>query len=155
MALSVGKLALVVVAAAAFVFAPMRRNLALHKPVTASSARIGYPSSIVNGAVEWGSYGLHTQTDRPAHVTVDLEKTYRLGEVRVFGRGDAYFSDTTAHVLVKVSLDGRSFRHVATCDGLSIQASPCRVDLRGVPARYVRLEDAFLVLSEIEVFEAR
>jgi hypothetical protein len=155
MALSVGKLALVIAAAAAFVFAPTRRNLALHKPVNASSVRIGHASSVVNGAVEWGSYGLHTDTDRPANVTIDLESTYRLGEVRVVGRGDGYFTDTRPHLLVKVSLDGQRFMQVATCEGLAVQASPCRVDLHGVTARYVRVEDAFLVLSEIEVFEAR
>jgi hypothetical protein len=155
MALSVGKAALVVAGAAAIVFAPTRRNLALHKPVKASSVRLGHPSSLVNGAVEWGSYGLHTQTQHPAHVTIDLEGTHRLGEVRVFGRGDGFHVDTAPRVIVKTSVDGRSFTYGATCDGLPMQASPCRVDLGGVTARYVRLEDTFLVLSEIEVFEAR
>jgi hypothetical protein len=155
MALSVGKVALSVAAAAAIVFAPTRRNLALHKPVEASSVRLGHPSSLVNGAVEWGSYALHTQTERPAHVTIDLEGIHRLGEVRVYGRGDGFHVDTTPRVMVKTSLDGRSFRHGATCNEFPMQASPCRVDLRGVTARYVRLEDSFLVLSEIEVFEAR
>jgi hypothetical protein len=155
MALSVGKLALVVAAAAALVFAPTRKNLALHKPVAASSARLGYPSSLVNGAVEWGSYGLHTQADRPAHVTVDLEATYRIGEVRVFGRGDGFFVESAPPVRVKVSLDGRIFKIGGSCPKPFTQASPCRVDLGGAPARYLRLEDAYLVLSEIEVFEAR
>lgn len=154
MAFPAERLVLVLAAAAALVFVPVRKNLALHKPVRASSTRLGEPSALVNGAVEWGNYGLHTRADHPAWVVVDLEDTYRIGEVRVFGRGDGFFVENAPRLPIKISADGRRFTQVASCEGLFTQVSPCRVDLHGAAARYVRIEDAYLVLSEIEVYEA-
>jgi hypothetical protein len=42
------------------------------------------------------------------------------------------------------------------CGDIVTQVTPCRVDLRGAAAHYVRLSrDIHLVISEVEVFEAR
>ncbi len=148
------KLAILLVAAVAW-RAAARRDLALHKPVRISSVLLGDPAGAVNGFVEWGSYAVHTRSDSPAWLTVDLEDAHRIGEVRVFGRGDGYLTGPGPAMVVEVSDDARTFRHGVPCDPIVTQASPCRVSLGGVPARYVRVRHAsHLVLSEVEVDEA-
>ncbi len=132
-----------------------RQNLALHRPVTVSSTRFGDASAVVNGVIEWGSYALHTKPDRPAWFTVDLQGEHPIGEIRIFGRGDALLNEDAPPLLVETSLDNRTFQRVGTCDAVYTQASPCHVYPTGVSARYVRLEFLYLVLSELEVYEAR
>ena len=156
MALSPGKIKLAVVALVLVLLAARtRQNLAFRRPATASSARFGYPSAVVNGVVEWGSYALHTQPDRPAWFMVDLEGTHPIGEVRVYGRGDALLLEDAPPLPVELSLDGHTWKQAGACEVLFSQASPCRVFAGGTPARYVRLTYPYLVLSEVEVFEAR
>ena len=131
-----------------------RRDLALHKPVRASGVRLGDPEGVVNGLVEWGTYAFHSERGTPAWLTIDLEAPHRIGEVRVFGRGDGYL--TTAPVMVvDLSDDGVHFGQPRPCGAILTQASPCAVAFGGVAARYVRVRATVLVLSEVEVHEAR
>lgn len=156
MAASPRRIQLAVVAGAlVFGLARARQNLALHKPVTASSARFGAPSAVVNGVVEWGNYALHTAHERPALVMVDLEGTFRVDEVRVYGRGDGSFGEDAPPLAVELSLDGRTFAPAGTCNGIFTQVSPCHVWPHGTPARYVRLKYPYIVVSELEVYGAR
>jgi hypothetical protein len=147
--------ALMLVAAASWGLGA-RQNLALHKPVRMSTVLLGSPEAVVNGFIEWGSYGVHSRSVGPAWVQIDLEGTFSLGEVRVFGRGDGYYSDSVAPIAVELSGDGRTFTRAAVCDPVVTQVSPCRAKLGGAAARYVRLSHpSHLVLSEVEVFGAR
>jgi len=133
-----------------------RRNLALHKPVRMSSVLLGSPEGAVNGFVEWGSYAVHSRGGGPAWLLVDLEGTFPLGEVRVFGRGDGYHTDSPSPITVELSGDGLTFTRAAVCDRVVTQVSPCAAKLGGAPARYVRLtHPTHLVLSEVEVLGAR
>jgi hypothetical protein len=147
-AVALGALALLAVRA--------RADLALHKPVRISSVRLGDPEGAVNGFVEWGSYAVHTRNDSPAWFLVDLEDTLPLGEVRISGRGDGFFTDERSPIAVELSGDGKRFTRAAVCPPIVTQVSPCRAHLDGAPARFVRLvHPSHLVLSEVEVFAAR
>jgi hypothetical protein len=146
------RLAILLAAAATLVAARSRggRDLALHKPVRISSVLLGDPAGVVNGFVEWGSYAVHTRSQGPAWLIVDLEAPARVGDVRVSGRGDGFFTEQGPPMVVEVSDDGVSFHHAVSCDPIVTQASPCRVAFGGVPARYVRVRHAsHLVLSEV------
>jgi hypothetical protein len=143
-------------AAVALTLGRARKNLALHKPCTASSVRFGDPRAVVNGVVEWGNFALHTRPDRPAAwVMVDLQGTFRIDEVRVYPRGDELTGEEAAPLNVEISLDGSSFKVAGACVHVFSQVSPCKVRLGGASGRYVRLSYPNLALSEIEVFEAR
>jgi hypothetical protein len=152
-------LALVLGGAVGLLVGRARRNLALHRPATSSSARFGEAAGLVNGVLEWGNYALHTQHDQHLHgawAMVDLQGTYRIDEVRVFGRGDGYLGEQGIGNTVSLSLDGKTWKPAGTCDVLVTQVTPCHVRPGGTPARYVRVEHPdCLVLSEIEVYGAR
>lgn len=151
-------LPLALIAAAALAFLSLRpgRNLALHKPVTASSIRLGAPEGLVNGFVEYGGYALHTRTESPAWVRVDLGSPHRISEVRLYSRGDGFLDDRSAQLTVDLSEDGLVTHRAGRCAELFSQLFPCVIDARGQTARYVLVSHgAVLVLSEIEVIEAR
>ncbi len=131
------------------------RNLALHRPVTMSGVLLGNPAGVVNGSVEWGSYAVHSRGG-PAWLIIDLEGLHHLDEVRVFGRGDGYHTDTPTPMAVELSTDGRTFTRAGLCERVVTQVSPCELKLRGATARYVKVaHPSHLVLSEVEVFGAR
>jgi F5/8 type C domain len=133
-----------------------RRNLALHKPVQMSPVLLGSPAGAVNGWIEWGSYAVHSRSGGQAWLRIDLEGTFPIGEVRVFGRGDGYHTDSASPIAVELSADGRTFTRAAVCAPVVTQVSPCIAQLSGATARYVRLSHpSHLVLSEVEVFAAR
>lgn len=118
--------------------------------------RLGDPAGLVNGFVEYGGYALHTKNDSPAWVRIDLQAIHRLGEIRLYSRGDGFLDERGAQVAVELSEDGRTYRRAGACDGLFSQLSPCVVDARRASARYVQVTHrSLLVLSEIEVAEAR
>jgi hypothetical protein len=135
----------------AFSFGPT--NLALHRPVTTSSIRLGNPQGAVNGIIEWGSYAVHTRSESPAWLEIDLGAVHRIHEVRIYNRGDGFYDERSARIAVQLSPEGRTFRTLGGCTAIFTQASPCRVQIDGEPARYLRLEHrTHLVLSEVEVF---
>jgi hypothetical protein len=145
-------IAAIAVAAPVAVLERRPDDLALHKPVQASSVLLGHPANVVNGQIEWGTYAFHARLNQAATFTIDLETPSRIGEVRVFGRGDGYLIDGRG-MAVELSSDGKTFRQVAICPGLSTQVAPCRANAGGVTARFVRIaHPACLVLSEVEVF---
>ncbi|HEX7604823.1 MAG TPA: discoidin domain-containing protein, partial [Polyangiaceae bacterium] len=115
------------------------RNLALHRPVKISSVLLGDERGAVNGFVEWGSYAVHSRGGGPAWLRVDLERTSPIGEVRIYGRGDGFHTDSGAPIVVELSADGEKFVRAAQCDVLVTQVSPCAVNLGGAKARYVRV----------------
>lgn len=129
-------------------------NVALGKPVTASSQRAGTPAALVDG-IRTGAYGAHTQTDGKAWFTVDLMKPHRLSRVVVYNRGDGYWSEMLPLVL-ELSVDGKKFERARVREGTFTDSKPWRVGLKGEVARYVRLRvdraDAYIALNEIEVY---
>jgi hypothetical protein len=151
------KVALALALAAICAAAPgCRRDLALHKPVHASSVVLGAPEGAVNGFVEWGSLAVATRHGSTAWLDVDLEDTFRLDEVRVFGRGDGYYVEGYQPMDIEIAGDDGVFKHAGKCEAIVTQASPCRVALRGATARHVRVtHPTHLAISEIEAFGAR
>jgi hypothetical protein len=149
--LLVGGLAAVGAIAVGVALAP--RNLALGRPVTASSVRFGNPDTLTNGAVEWGTFGLRTAAGG-AWATIDLGDLHSLAEARIYGRGDRDYRNGLP-VEVQLSDDGSRFRSVASCTTPITQATPCAAPLRHERARYVRVSADEVVLSEVEVLEDR
>jgi hypothetical protein len=146
-----------VLAALAIALAAWRapKNLALHKPVTASSVLYGNPAGLVNGSIEWGSFAFHSSWGAPTWVLIDLEATSSIHEIRIWNRGDEKLADA-AGTRVELSDDGATFRPAATCEDLFTQATPCRLALGDARARYVKLvHPVYLALSEVEVLGRR
>jgi hypothetical protein len=129
------------------------RNLARGKPVTASSIRFGTPQALVNGAIEWGTFGLHTGGGR-AWATIDLEDFFSLSSAEIFGRGDGHV-EAGLPLAVDLSDDGVTFRPAGSCTDIFTQATPCVVNLDHQRARFVRVAASEIVLSEVEVFGSR
>jgi hypothetical protein len=126
-------------------------NVARGKPVTASSIRFGAPQALVNGAIEWGSFGLHTGGSGREWATIDLERFYSLDYAEIYSRGDGRF-EFNLPLRVELSDDGSNFRPGGACTDLFTQATPCVVDLHRQRARYVRVTAPEVVLAEVEVY---
>jgi len=128
------------------------RNVARGKRVTASSVRFGSPQGLVNGAIEWGTFGLHTGSGR-AWATIDLGDFYSLAYAEIYGRGDGRF-EFNLPLAVDLSDDGTTFRAAGACGEIFTQATPCVVNLAHQRARFVRVSANEVVLSEVEVYAA-
>jgi hypothetical protein len=126
------------------------RNVARGKRVTASSVRFGAPQALVNGAIEWGTFGLHTGSGR-AWATIDLGDFYTLAFADIYGRGDGHLEHNLP-LSVDLSDDGIAFRPAGACTDIFTQASPCVVSLAHQRARFVRVSASEVVLSEVEVY---
>jgi len=129
------------------------RNVARGKRVTSSSVRFGAPQALVNGAIEWGTFGLHT-TSGGAWATIDLGDFYPLAYAEIYGRGDGHV-DSGLPLSVDLSDDGAVFRPAGVCRDIFTQATPCVVPLGRQRARFVRVSASEIVLSEVEVYAAR
>jgi hypothetical protein len=127
------------------------RNLARGKPVTASSVRFGAPQGLVNGSIEWGTFGLHTGSSGREWATIDLLGFYSLDSAEIYSRGDGRF-EFNLPLRVELSDDGSSFRAGGACSELFTQSIPCLVDLHHQRARYVRVTASEVVLAEVEVY---
>ncbi len=127
------------------------RNVALGKPVTASSARMGAPQGLVNGAIEWGTFAFHSGSTGHEFVTIDLVKFYSLSSAEIYSRGDGRF-EFNLPLHLELSDDGTSFREAGACQDIFTQATPCVVDLHRQRARFVRLSAPEVVLTEVKVF---
>jgi hypothetical protein len=127
------------------------RNVARGKPVTASSVRMGSAQALTNGAIEWGTFGLHTGSSGNEWAIIDLQKFYALEQAEIYARGEGRF-EFNLPLLVELSADGSSFKQAGACTELFTQATPCVVDLHRVRARYVRVSAPEVVLSEVEVY---
>jgi hypothetical protein len=127
-------------------------NVARGKPVTASSVRMGAPQALVNGAIEWGTFGFHSDmTSGREWAMIDLLKFYSLTSAEIYARGEGRL-DFNLPLSVELSDDGKTFRPAGACKELFTQATPCVVDLHRQRARYVRVSAPEVVLSEIEVY---
>lgn len=129
------------------------RNVALHKRTTASSAEFGtQPSDVVDGK-NFGGFGYHSAEEESPWLRVDLGRSYKVREVRVFARHDCCL-DQSVPMAIETSTDGEQYVAVAQRDEPFDQVDPWTITPRGISARYIRvrvLRLAVLVLSEIEV----
>lgn len=134
------------------------KNLALHRPVRASSyapesAAPRDGSGLTNGDKE-GSYGIHTSPEESPWVVIDLQRSYVIADVKIFNRGDGWFDEGLPLVL-ELSEDGEHFAEVSRRTESFSQSSPWTyVGSAGARARYVRVRAphrGYIALSEIEV----
>jgi hypothetical protein len=132
------------------------RNLALHKPASASSQRFDAtpPSGVTNGDLE-SNFGVHTNDEPNPWVQVDLGAPLTIHEVSVYNRGDGYQGEMVPLVL-QLSDDGRVFTEVARREELFTQDKPWVVKLAKQRTRYVRVQlqrsHGYIALSEIKVY---
>ena len=130
-------------------------NLALHRPVTASSRLPGSiapedNSGLVNGDVE-GKYGIHTNNGG-AWVMVDLQDVHRLKTIKVFNRSDGWF-DEGLPLRLELSEDGQSWKEVERRATHFSATAPWVVKPHGARARYVRVaSDNYIALTEMEIY---
>jgi hypothetical protein len=150
LALVLAALALLIVSVA------IPRNLALHKPVTASSRHPGSiapadNSGLVNGEIET-TYGIHTAPGS-GWVMVDLLAVEEISEVRIFNRAEALF-DAGLPFMLELSIDGLHFFVVEQrTQPFSISNPWSYKAPHGTRARFVRVRsNSFVALTELEVY---
>jgi hypothetical protein len=133
------------------------KNLALNRPVRASSHQFGTPdpSGLVDGKII-STYGFHTDVgQKDAWAVIDLEKPTPIREIVVYNRSDQNFDDSLP-LAIDVSTDGVTFHEVAHRaehfgDG-GFLSSPWTVKLHEY-GRHVRLRSKrYIALNEVEVF---
>jgi hypothetical protein len=143
-----------IVWAASAAFAP--KNIALHKPVTASSVHpsaVFAPNGLTDGVTS-ASYGIHTAKENAPWVQVDLTDIYRIKQVKIYNRGDGWYDDCLPLTLL-FSENGTDFVPVEARTQSFGQWIPWTVEVKDRRARYVRVAGAagnFVALNEIEVF---
>ena len=129
-------------------------NVALRKPVRASSLRgMTDGSGFTNGNVE-STYGVHTETEASPWISVDLGSVMSLSKVKVYGRGDGWANESVPLVL-EISVDGETFTEVDRRADPVGQFLPWTSKRDGEKARWVRVRlprQGYIALSEIEVF---
>jgi hypothetical protein len=128
-------------------------NIALRKPVTASSTAFGMkPEGAVDGK-RYGTYGFHSDISNDPWLTIDLGAPHDLRHIDVYGRHDCCFEQSVP-MIVEGSLDNTTFSPIAQRDAPLDHAEPWAISVRYVTARYVRVRTArqsYLVLTEVEV----
>jgi len=133
-------------------------NVALHKPVTASSrhpASVAPPdnSAVVDGKTD-GAYGVHTLKEARPFVMIDLQHEYSIRKIKVYNRGDGWF-DEVLPLGLELSSNGTDFVEVDRRTTSFSQTFPWVYSAGGRRARYVRLHggpSGYIALSEIEVY---
>jgi F5/8 type C domain len=133
-------------------------NVALHRPVTASSLHQqsvapGDGSGLVDGVYEI-NYGIHTGFEATPWVMVDLQSSRKIAMVKVYNRADGWFDEGLPFVL-ELSQDGKEFNEVARRTEPFSQALPWTYS-GATEARYVRIRAprlTYIALSEVEIFE--
>ena len=132
-------------------------NLALKKPARQSStSQWSTPNDSQGGVdgVKGGGYGFHTEHERNPWWQVDLQQTANVAEVRLYNR--RAYAERAATIQVLVSSDGANFTRVYAHNGSTwgAEGQPLVIPLRGVSARWVRLQlnaEEYLHLDEVEV----
>ncbi|HTA92691.1 MAG TPA: discoidin domain-containing protein [Polyangiaceae bacterium] len=144
--------AVVLFGCARWAFPPV--DLALKKPVTASShAYDTQPEGAVDG-LRYGQLGFHSANERSPWLLVDLGQMTPLHEVRVFGRPECCY-DQSIPLALEGSADGVTFTEIARRSEPFTQYEPWVVRPDAASARFVRLRTlrhSFLVVSELEVY---
>jgi len=128
-------------------------DIALGKPVHASSLRHKAPAGLVDGEIGT-SFGFESGVEDNPSIVIDLQATYRIDRVDVYNRVDGWFNDCLP-LVVELSLDGKSYREIGRRETYFSADPPWAIAGHGQPARYVRVRVArrsYLTLSEIEVF---
>jgi hypothetical protein len=131
---------------------PAGQNLALHRPVTASSSfRLESinPAQLVDGIRN--NLGFHTDKGPNQYVVIDLGSVQRISRVDVYNRVNCC-QERAVPLRIEVSLDQKGYRQVASRDD-AFQVWQAKVPATN--ARYVRLTDLkndFFHLSEVEVY---
>jgi peptidoglycan/LPS O-acetylase OafA/YrhL len=129
------------------------RNLALGKPVLASSQiPEASASQLTNGELE-DERGFHTMREAHPFAIVDLQREATVRGFRVYNRADGWQTEGLP-IHVEVSLDGVLFTRVGTRTSRFTQWSPWSAEISPIRARYVRLSSdaAYLCVAELEVF---
>ena len=132
-------------------------NLALNKPAQESSGSEWSRPNDAQGAVDGvkdGGFGFHTAQEASPWWQVDLQREYRLREIRIFNRSDCC-SDRARTIRVLLSADGMNFSPAYSHDGSIFTGAPLVVPLDGRTARFVRLqlaENTWFHLDEVEVY---
>src|SRR5579863_827595 len=87
-------------------------NLARGRPARASSTSFDtVAGGVVDGERE-GRFGYHSREENSPWLEIDLERPTAIGTVKVFGRGDCCFDQSTPLAL-ELSDDGVAYRRVA------------------------------------------
>lgn len=134
------------------------KNIARGKPVVASSQHpqsLASPDGLTDGSTS-GAYGVHTQAEDDAWVMVDLQSIQKVGEIKVFNRGDGYF-DEGLPLSLELSEDGATFAEIDRRTTSFSRWKPWTFDAAGKRARYVRVKKVgrgYVALSELEVYGA-
>lgn len=140
-------------------------NIALRKPVTITGAvstdsRYGKDQAVdgitAQVSAGWEALKLH---EEPASLTVDLQETYQIKEVRLYWNGNPEIAPSK--YTVEISEDGTVFREIAKADKKTLNTKAHLLDTPE-PARYVRVsipvtQDGTLtwnslLLHEMEVY---
>ena len=132
------------------------KNVALHKPVTASSLFNGniVPGNLTDGVIAGAPFGIHTKVGGSQWVSVDLGSVYELDRIQVYNRGDGYFDEGLPFSL-QLSVDGAAFYELEKRTTSFSQSAPWVAKAGGKKARFVRVEGApgkYVSLSELEVY---
>lgn len=134
------------------------KNLALEKPVTASSeCKPQNLSTVVDGIrIERTGFAICTATQVQPWVMVDLQTERDVSEVVVYNRMDCCWGVDDLPLSIQVSSNAEDFTTVAVRKKPFTGEFPWRVRLDGRRARYVRLFNEAttpknIVISEIEV----
>jgi hypothetical protein len=137
-------------------------NIALNKPSQQSSlsewSRGPDEARGGNDGLKGGNWGFHTAEEQNPWWQVDLEKSYWIGEIRIYNRRD--FAERARTIQVLLSKDGLNWKKVYSHDGTPWggDGKPLSVyPQTGTDGfRFVRLqlnERTFLHLDEVEVYE--
>ncbi|MDO4319130.1 MAG: discoidin domain-containing protein [Bacteroidales bacterium] len=110
-----------------------RANLALRRPVTATSVRDNNYASHINDGLMDTRWESEWQQD-PQTVTIDLESPFNLNRMEIAWEG-AY----AKHYTVETSLDGHSWQQVYEHSGSLPDGLTDSFAIKETPARYVRL----------------
>lgn len=152
------------------------KNLALHRPVTASSIcgltpapALGKPplSRVVDGVeVEnglasimsaHGTFAVCTEVQSHPWIAVDLGAPRTIRKVEVYNRADCCWGMDDIPLALQISLDNQTFKTVATRTHPFTDDFPWRVKVSGEKARFVRLWNPSeapknIVISELKVY---
>jgi hypothetical protein len=131
-------------------------DIALHKPVTASSVHpnaTSIPGGLVDGVTS-GSYGIHTNKEESPWVMVDLLEVFRLDKVKIYNRGDGWFDDALPMTL-EFSENGTDFVEVDKRTQSFGTWMPWTFDAKQKKARFIRVRGnrgTFVSLNELEAY---
>lgn len=134
-----------------WMLAKLRPNLALHRPVSASSLN-GYgpdPSRLVDGITD--EIGFHTNGGEQQWVVVDLGEVKRFDKIVVYNRPGCC-AERAVPLKVEVSNDNRDFKEIA--ERVEVFHKWTAADLQA-EGRYVRLRNTppnFFHLAEVEIY---